>query len=696
VPTCLVAVIAALSLTTPNGASGPRDGDAISEQALRSHVEILSSDAFGGRGTSEWGGWLTQWHVARHFESLGLEPLPGRDGWFVDVTLWRRGVDAEGTTLEVGGRTFRAGEDFRPFPFSGEGTVEAEVVFAGYGIRSEEHEWDDYADLDVEGKVVFVLRHEPHETDPNSSFDGTESTRHAQFTVKAEVAKERGALGMILVTDPLHHEGSDDLRLGGRFQLDPPEDAEPGEEDRFLAVQVGRRAAEALVGRPSEGLADLQRAIDAGRQPAELGVEPVRARLTVALEGRARPVRDRNVAALLRGRDPRVADEWIVIGGHHDHLGRFEGDGDTVFNGADDNASGTAGVLELARSFAQAPRRPRRSIAFVTFAAEEQGLLGSRALVEQELIPVDQVVYMLNLDMIGRNADEPVSLYGDGFVAGLGEIVEQANAGVGLQLDLGGERYMGRSDHDPFYRRDVPFSFFFTGTHEDYHQLGDHPEKIDFGRARDIVQVARGMVERVAEADRAPRFIHHVEWLGARVRVESRASGEAAVVTAVEEGSRGAQAGLEPGDVITGVGGEPLEAADRVGAAFRGVEPGSTARIALARGGEALALEVERARPGWIGIWPGPVEDDARSELGLAEGEGFVVRRAVEDGPAARGGVKDGDVVLALGGQSVAPDSLRRVLGRLGAGETVDVLAVRDGERIALQVTLGERPRRGR
>ncbi len=673
------------------------DPTRISEKNLSDNIRLLSSESFGGRGTAEWGGWLAQWHVARHFEALGLEQLPGEDDWFVDFTLYQQGIDAEATKLVLGGKDYEPGQDFRPFGFSGTGQAEAPVVFAGYGIRSEEHEWDDYAGLDVEGKFVLVLRHEPGEKDPESSFDGTSSTDHATFRTKGRVAEEAGALGMILVTDPVNHDDSDDLRLGGGYRLSPPKPAsKDAEPDSFLAVQVTREVAEALIAGDERSLADLQQAVDAGQTPAKLAVKTSSAGLSIVRPERALRIPDRNVAGFLRGSDPKLADEWIVIGGHHDHLGRFKGEGDTVFNGADDNASGTSGVLELARSFAQAPERPRRSIAFFTFAAEEQGLLGSRAMVEQGLIPVEKVVFMFNLDMIGRTGDQPLAAYGDGFAVGLREIIEAANADVGLKFDYAGSQYMGRSDHDPFYKKDVPFSFFFTGTHEDYHQLGDHFDKIDTKRARDIVQVARGVVERIANADRAPDFIHHVDWLGATVQIETLAGGDAAVVTAIEEGSRGAEAGLLAGDVVRGFGGEPLESPKAVGQGFRGVDPGTTSTLMIARAGEPLELEVERAKPGWIGIWPGPVEDDERKKLGLPDNEGFVVRRATEDGPAAKGGLEADDIVLALNGQAVAMNSLRGLLSRIGAGEEVAVQIIRGGERQALTVTLGERPQRRR
>jgi len=180
-------------------------------------------------------------------------------------------------------------------------------------------------------------------------------------------------------------------------------------------------------------LLDLQRRLDAG-EPARSSALDARARLGVGVKGEVDPVPGRNVVAFLPGRDRELRDEWIVVGAHHDHVGSFPGEGDTVFNGADDNASGTAGVLALARAFASAPTPPRRSLLFATFSAEERGVLGSRALVASGKLPLDRIALMVNLDMIGRNPGRPVDVFGDGYALGLREIVEEANESVKLPL----------------------------------------------------------------------------------------------------------------------------------------------------------------------------------------------------------------------------------------------------------------------
>jgi hypothetical protein len=677
---------------------------ALEPAALREHVEHLASDGLRGRDTGEPGIRKAEAYVARAFRAAGLEPLPGRSSHFVGVELYRSGYDPRTTVLELklGGaaRTVRgrAGSDFRPFPFSDDGRVSAQVVFAGYGISAPEADWDDYAGLDVEGKLVLVLRHGPGEADAAGPFSGGAST-HTTFQTKAERAAEHGAVGMLLVTDPLNHSGGDDLRLhGGKLSLEPPratateEGDEPGAPKPFLAAHVSREIAEALAETGGYALEPLQRAIDAGTPPRELPLGEVVATLEVHTAAEVERVPARNVAGFLEGRDERLKHEWIVVGGHHDHVGAFDGPGDTVFNGADDNASGTAGVIELAEWFASRAERPRRSLVFVTFTAEERGLLGSRALVEQRVLSPDQVVFMLNLDMIGRNPERPVDVFGDGYVRGLREVVEAANAGVDLELHFGDAAYVATSDHDAFYSADVPFMFFFTGVHEDYHQVGDHAAKVDYARMGRIVRVAAGVIERLAEAPQAPQFIHHVGWLGVQVELVGDPSRPVATVTAVDADSRAARAGLLDGDEIASFDGVPLESAERVGQRFRDVAPGGQLRLGVLRDGVGMELDVQRAKTGYLGVTPAPLDEDVRRRAGLAEGEGLMLREVVAGGPAAAAGLRSGDVVTHIGGRTVDLASLRSHLVRLGAGETVGVTVWREGEPIVVRVTLGERP----
>jgi type II secretory pathway component PulC len=694
---CVAAPVAVVTEPAPD----------ITNVGLRRHVEYLASDALMGRETGDTGCVLAEEYIAAEFERAGLAPLPGHDHFFIDYDLYRLGFDPDGTSLQIesSGATLagRPGRDFRPFPFSDDGEIEAEVVFAGYGITAPDLEYDDYAGLDVDGKFVLVLRHEPGERDSLSGFDGTENTNHALFATKASNAQDHGAVGMILVTDPLNHESDGALNLGGQLRLEPPdakgstaEDTTSAvEEQPFLAIHVSRRTAERMVATTGNALIDLQRALDAGTASAAGSpLRQVRARVRVARRESPETVRARNVVGYLEGRDPDLTNELIVVGAHHDHIGGYDGEGDTIYNGADDNASGTAGVLELAKALGGRGERPRRSILFTTFSGEEHGLLGSRAMVERELVPLERVVFMLNMDMIGRNPGEPLRIIGDGLSRGLAEVVQRANREVGLDLEYGGKRFVGNSDHAPFYDRDIPFIHVFSGVHDDYHQLSDHADKLAYERMEKIVSLTHRIVADIAEADRAPGIIYHVTWLGVEVEVLDDGGRRAATVTAVEKGSRGETAGFAVGDELLTFGGEALADPDDVGPGFRAIKPGTDTEIGLRRDVASHTLTVRRARTGYLGVRPGSVDDETRRSLGLGQDDGVLIRQVIGGGPSDSAGVRTGDILISIAGQPIGSGNLRSRLQQIGAGEEVELVVIREGRRTALPVRLGERPRR--
>lgn len=701
----LVAACGSTSSPRPATTDEPTPGaDTITAADLRAHVALLASDAYRGRETLEPGYDMAADHLADQFGAYGLQPLPGASSFRLGYPLYKLGFDAPTTALSIvrdgNASAVEAGIDFTPFTFSDSGTHTAEVVFAGYGITAPKLDYDDYANIDAAGKLVLVLRHTPNEDKDGAGF----SRMHAAFASKAANARKHGAVGMLVVTDPRHHDGSeDDLRLATRLAVDPPAKPspaaqaarKPAEQDQpFVALHISQSAAAQLLPAGSPSLVDIQTAVDGGAPASTFSLGAVRATATVSrTETPTRVVAD-NVVGVLPGADPARADEWIVVGAHYDHLGVVAGggDGDTVYNGADDNASGTAGLLELAQAFAGLPTRPARSIVFVGFSGEEKGLLGSRAIVQSGQLPRDKLVFMLNLDMIGRNPDQPVSVVGDGYADGIRAAVEAANASVALPIRFGGDSYSGASDHHPFYAARVPFLFFFTGLHDDYHQLSDHVDRVEYDRMEQIVRVAYGTLAAVASAQVTPAFVHHVAWLGSKVRVKDGA----ATVVSVEPGSRGAGAGLRAGDVIARVGDAPLADANQIGARLDGIESGAATTLTVTRADTAVQVHVTRVEPGYLGVTPRRVTDERRTALSLTNDTGFAIGNVSAGGPAASAGVVSGDIVIQLGDAPVALDSLGGHLARIGAGETVEIVVIRGDERVELQVTLGKRPQRRR
>ena len=477
----------------------------ITAEELRNHVEYLASDELAGRETGQAGIRKAESYIAATFREAGLAPLPGRSDYFIGFDLYRTGFDDDGTILEIswdGGQIVgQPGADFRPFSFSETGEREADVVFAGYGITASEYGYNDYDGLDVTGKFVLLLRHEPS----SGPFGANGYTRYSYFRTKAENARNRGAAGIILFTDPYDRGAVDDLRLMEEVSLEPPvqqsEDAAaaartPG----FLAVHISQSMAGRVIRLLGMELEEVQRAVDGGKKPSGLMLKGVRAKIGVEKLRSYETLEARNVAGMIRGSDPVLRDEWVLVGGHHDHIGAFVGAGDTIYNGADDNASGISGVLELAQAFAALPIAPRRTLVFITFAGEEMGLFGSRAIVEQRQIPVQKLKYMLNLDMIGRSTGEPIHIYSGGIPQGaVSDLVTRVDSGLDLPIRFEGSPKEGYSDFYPFSQAGVPFLFLFTGYHKDYHQPGDHADKLDYPRMKSILRLAYGIVEQWAE-----------------------------------------------------------------------------------------------------------------------------------------------------------------------------------------------------
>lgn len=697
---CLLSLVGLLSCapaktTPPASRSGSTD---ITAAELARHVEYLASDELMGRETLTDGAHAAADYIAKEMKAYGLSPLPGRDDLKVPYELLQVGFDEDATKMEVElgeSRTARPGKDFTLFSFSDAGSVEAPIVFAGYGITAPEAEYDDYAGLNVKGKIVLVLRHVPNENDDSSQLVGSE---HAFFRTKAVTAQEHGARAMLLVTDPLNHQAPDDLRLRSSLFLPSARERVEGmlnsahdDKNAFLSIHVSRELADEIARQSGKSLAELQTAVDAGTPASKLALKGAKARITIAADDEPHTVHATDVVGFIEGTDPVRKKDWIVVGAHYDHLGGYDAkSSDAIYNGADDNASGTAGLLELAQYFAAHPTK--RSMVFAAFSGEEKGLLGSYALLEQKIVDADRIVFMQNYDMIGRNPDRPVVVYGDGYATKIREVTERANEEVRLNLTFAGSDYSGNSDHHPFFESDIPVMFFFTGLHDDYHQLTDHADKIGSQRMEKIVRVGAGILDEVASGRVTPQFIHQIAWLGAEIRVRTTNVGSAAVITAIDERGRGAKAGLKKGDVIVEIAGDKLENAKDVGRMLRGIDPGTETSIVASAGGARRTVKVKRAKTGFLGVMLGALPEEKRKEMGLREGVGLLISGTVPEGPAEKAGVKTGDVLIELDGIPVGPSTLRRELARIGAGEPTPIVVVREGQQVSLKLTLGERP----
>ncbi len=590
---CLLVVTPLTSREGGAGEAAPASGPfpyatsvAIEIDDLRSRLAWLADDTRAGRDTTSPEGLEAARHIAAAFERAGLRPH-GSAGWFQPFEV-AEPILGEGNELVVSAGdealAYEVEKDWNPFSVSAAGEVDADVVFAGYGIRAPEHNHDDYAGVDVKGRVVLVLRKNP----------GWPEVQHASFLSKIKVAAEAGAAALLLCNDFDTTKGGPDAIGHWSANLGAPAASAP-----IPFAFVSRAIAERIVASGGADLAALERTVRASG-PSSRPLPGVRVRLRTAL-ATTRGANAHNVIGLLPGTDPDLAEDVVVIGAHYDHVGRglFGSTGGAaavgrIHNGADDNASGTAALLELAEWFAAPENRTRRSLLFIVFTGEERGLLGSRHYVEHPTVPLDDIVAMVNLDMIGRCRDGRVQVGGVGTAEGLHDLVERCNAEhrCNCLWDPGG---IAPSDSTSFFRKDLPVLFFFTLLHEDYHRPTDDVDRIDFPGLLRVASFVRDVAREIAVRAERLRFTRpprppRPPRIGFRPSLEPNDAGVA--VHSVAEGGAAEHAGIRPGDVIVSLAG--LVTRDREGLmeALRRLEPGKRVEIVVLRNGERVALRI--------------------------------------------------------------------------------------------------------
>ncbi len=491
----------------------PETSPGVTRDDLKAHVRFFAHPELRGRETGSPEIAIAEQYIADAFERYGLASKTKFGSFFHAVTIYRRDFDPDETyvELEIDGQSVRGvlGRDFRPFFFSDTGTTSGTPVFAGYGIVADEHDWDDYESVDVKNRIVVMLRYEPGAQDPSRGFAGTELSAHSRFLTKAQTAVEHGANGMMLFTGALDSDNPEDLRSTGIWAPDAEQARSPTDTrfriPNFSAVQVSQSFAEKLFAFDSiastDGLVDLQSRVDARAETPDPSVQF--AEISIVPDHGPTPVPGRNVLGILPGRDPALSTEYVVIGAHHDHLGAYTDDPAGVYHGADDNASGVAGVLELAEYFATIGPRDR-TLVFVTFTGEEYGLLGSQIFVRDQVVPTDKIALMINLDMLGRNPDQPVRVYTGRIPPEQRERLELFAEKHGVELAFRTGRLDAVSDHFPFHSTGVPVVSFFTGLHDDYHTPRDTAETLDYDRIERIVRVVADLADDFANSRDIP------------------------------------------------------------------------------------------------------------------------------------------------------------------------------------------------
>ena len=514
--------------------------EAITADGLRAHIAELSSDEYQGRSPGSEGDTLTQDYLIEQMQAIGLEP-GAADG------SWRQVFDIVGITSTVPDTwTFTSGGNSVSLKFRDEAVPfgglqqesiaieDAELVFVGYGIQAPEYDWDDFKDADVEGKVLVIMNNDP-EWDPEL-FGGETRLYYGRWTYKYEQAARMGAAGAIIIhTTPSAGYPFQVVQTGWTGeQFEVPAAGEPRVPVKGWVTEDSARQLMQLAGQDLDALVESARSHDF--EPVPLGVST-----SVAIENEIRTVQTANVLGLLPGRDTELAAHQVVFTAHHDHLGVGEPneEGDDIYNGALDNASGTAQVLAMAKAFTELPEAPRRSILFAFVAAEEQGLLGSKYLAENPPIPTGMMTANLNFDggnIWGRTADITYIGYGK---SSLDAVVEKYAAEQGRTVkpdQFADKGYFYRSDQFSFAKVGVPALYLDPGTEYvgqpegygkevvdtwieiHYHQPSDHmTEDWIFDGMVEDARLGFKVGLDIAEADEGPTWNPGDEFEAARL-----------------------------------------------------------------------------------------------------------------------------------------------------------------------------------
>jgi hypothetical protein len=682
IPFVVLCVAASLA---PAQQPSPRGGvqNLPDAEQLRAHVSYLASDKLEGRRTGTRGAELAAEYIAAEFKRLNLAPGGGAAGARRDRTESRdymqsfpyvAGVElGKGNSMTFTSRPtdgapssapvaldLRAGEDWLPLGFSANASVKnAPVAFVGYGITAAELNYDDYAGTGVAGRVALALAGTPDGDNPHGKF-----TRAGELRFKAAAARAAGASALVLVA---REDNFKDDKLA-RLAFD-----NSGGDAGLPVVVVSRQVAVRILGLGSATqLTVLEKTMQEGGPPAErikagLNADFKGPRQGVALIISTDVVRRSapasNVVGILQGTDPKLKTEVIVLGAHYDHLGHGgrgslatrEGE---IHHGADDNASGTAALLELARLLSAERDKLRRTVVFIAFGGEEEGLLGSSHYVAHPAAPIEQTIAMLNMDMVGRLKDDTLMIGGVGTAAEWRKWIEEKNKTFKVTVDPMGARAQsvepsarpvltdasartqggntetpivvtgsngrvvatavpgrrfnlrlnedgfGPSDHSSFYSKRLPVLFFFTGTHEDYHKPSDTAERINYEGLASVADFVCELVVELQSSDARPTFAV------AKTEASARSTGfsvylgtipsygettDGLKLDGVREGSPAEAAGLKAGDRIVRLAGRDVRNVYDYTQALSGMKAGQEYDLEIVRDTQRMTLKITPA-----------------------------------------------------------------------------------------------------
>ena len=615
------------------------------DRNLRKHVEHLASEKLAGRRTGDPGATAAANYVAKEFKKGRLKP--GLQTGFLQPFPYIAGValGADNSLRIVPADTTRenkmeTGINWMPLGYSPNADIAtAEVVFAGFGVSTPEANYDDYSGLDVRDKMVLIFDTVPDAGNPHSAF--------GRFNIhtKANIAKDKGAKAIILIAADSDFKND---RLAGLTY-----DRTLGETALPVVGIMRSHGAELLGAADDKALTAIQVMLSnkatspAGSETwkASSGLEPVKATAQIKINLVKKQVDAYNVVGILEGTDPVLKNEAIIIGAHYDHLGHggagsLAANSTNIHYGADDNASGTSAVIELARQFA-ALKNNKRTLIFMAFGGEEEGLLGSKHYVNNPIWPLEKTVAMINLDMVGRLNEEKLTVGGVGTASEWGTMLDSAmSRWLQNELRVGVENYkkdiasrekqkpaalrpgdtaverpvsarslnlqrnqdgFGPSDHSSFYGKKIPVLFFFTGTHADYHKPTDTAEKINYEGLGSITSYVGEIVKDIDTGSTRPTYavakasapmgqVRLTVSLGTIPSYGDTTDGM--VLDGVRDNSPAAKAGLKAGDKITKLAGKDVRNAMDYTYVLGSMKPGEEYEVELIRGTEKMTLKI--------------------------------------------------------------------------------------------------------
>jgi hypothetical protein len=568
----------------------------ITANEIKEHISYLASDELEGRMTGTEALYKAAEYLKSEFEQYGLKPLFG-NSYFQEFSFIQKLELGTNNSFEVfydNGNYIESYEmilngDYIPLSFSDNLSLEGQLIFAGYGISAAELNYDDYANLNVKDKIVIVFRNHPDVKSPHSKFE-----QYASLRYKATNARDKGAKGIIFINTS---DKKDDELMSLKYD-------NAGKVKDIAAIQIRRNMIDAILKFYNKNLNTLQSVIDSTKAPNSFLLTNHQSKLsTEIIEVKGTSV---NVGAYIEPENIKYKDDYLVIGAHFDHLGWGEQNSlyvgePMIHNGADDNASGTTGLLELAEKFSSIKNQINRKVVFIAFSGEELGLLGSSYVVNNFPLPIENANAMINMDMIGRlNDKKDLIVYGTGTSSNWKSILDDKNE-YDFNLTFNDEGF-GPSDHSSFYGKKVPVLFFFTGTHSDYHKPSDDVDKINADGQEKVLKYIYDVALSIINSEKKPDYLA-VErkdtgrMTGSRVYVGTVPDFAGEVdgykLGGVTEGSPAAKAGLQAGDIIIQFGDKKISNLYDFTYAMGNYVPGDKVKVVIKRADQELTFDIE-------------------------------------------------------------------------------------------------------